>query len=194
MEFLNDDKATAGGAIDILRRELREIAEETNIKHLPAYPPIQEGKLIASLDTLQDAKRSLGPGDKLRIETDDKIFEVDLSQTWEASEILPAPPDLAETTSTGTVILKIRKADLLGDAMWQFSHGRSTISAKILDESWLGDFHQRKIPLFSGDALRCDVRWTYSYDESGTLVESKLEILKVLQVMGGGSGPQLSML
>jgi hypothetical protein len=158
LEFLNDEKASAGRAIDILRRELHNIAEATNIKHLPAYPPIHEGKLITSLDAIQDAKRFLGPGDKLRVETDEKIFEVDLSKTWEASEVLPPPPDLSETTSTGVLILTIRKADLLGDAMWQFSHGKATISANILDEKWLQDFHNRKIPLFSGDALKCEVR------------------------------------
>lgn len=193
LEFLNDDKADAGTAVDLLRRELQQIAEDTNIKHLPAYPPIHEAKLIGSLDAIQEAKRSLGPGDKLKIETDDKVFEVDLSQTWEPSEVLPEPPDLQQTTSMGTIILTIRKAALLGDAMWQFGHGKTTISAKILDEKWLEDFHARKIPLFSGDALKCEVKWIYGYDDSGTLVETKLEILKVIQVIGGGTGPQLSL-
>ena len=179
LEFLNDEKANAGRAIDILRRELQQVAEDTNIKHLPAYPPIHEAKLIGSLDALQEAKRSLGPGD--------------LSRTWEPSDVLPEPPDLEQTTSTGTVILTIRKAALLGDAMWQFGHWKTTISAKILDEKWLEDFHNRKIPLFSGDALKCEVKWIYGYDKSGTLIETKLEISKVIQVIGGGSGPQLSL-
>lgn len=193
LEFLNDEKADAGAAIDLLRRELQQIAEDTNVKHLPAYPPIHEAKLIGSMDALQEAKRALGPGDKLKIETDERVFEVDLSQTWEPSEVVPEPPDLLETESIGTIILTIRKAAMLGDAMWQFGHGKITISAKILDEQWLEDFHDRKIPLFSGDALKCDVRWIYGYDETGTLIETKLEIIKVIQVIGGGSGPQLTL-
>jgi hypothetical protein len=110
----------------------------------------------------------------------------------EPSEVIETT-DLNETKSRGTLILTIRKADLIGEAKWQFSHGKTTISAKILDEKWLTDFHDRKIALHSGDALKCEVEWTYLYDETGALIETRLEILKVLQVISSG-GPQLPLL
>ena len=67
--------------------------------------------------------------------------------------------------------------------MWQFSHGKVNISAAMRDEDWLQRFHDRQIPLYSGDGLRCRVAFTYVYDEEGDLLEQKTEVLKVLEVI-----------
>jgi hypothetical protein len=125
----------------------------------------------------------------MTIEAEGRVFEVDLSKTWEPSEIVPVQ-DVTETHSEGEAILTIRKPDLLGLAMWQFSHGKTSIYAKVSDEAWLRDFHDRKIALHSGDALKCKVKFTYVYDENGVLIEQKYEIIQVLDIIQG-SGPQL---
>jgi hypothetical protein len=82
LKFLDSEEGSTGRALDILREELRGVAKESDVKFLPDYAPIHEGRLVASLDQIQDAKRSLGPGDRLLVETDDKTYEVDLSKTW----------------------------------------------------------------------------------------------------------------
>ena len=173
IEYLDKDERAASGSADQLRETLQQIARETDARHLPDYPPIHEARLVASLDKLQDAKRALGPGDKLTIETEDKSYEVDLKQTWEPSEFIKIDEDTTERESDAEIILTIRRPDMLGSAMWQFGHGDHRISARILDEGWLNDFHTGRIALRSGDALRCKVKFIYVFDEGGTLIEQK---------------------
>jgi len=192
IEYLDKDKDAASGGADELRETLHQIARETDARHLPDYPPIHEAKLVASLDKLQDAKRTLGPGDKLIIETEDKTYEVDLKQTWEPSEFIKV--DDTETTereSEAEIILTIRRPDMLGSAMWQFGHGDQRISARILDENWLNNFHNGRIALRSGDAMRCKVRFIYVFDEGGTLIEQRTDILQIVELLGGGGGEQI---
>jgi hypothetical protein len=185
LEFLDNEEASGSKAVGDLLHELHDIAQETDIRHLPDYPPIHEGRLISSLDKIQDAKRILAPGDRLTIETDGKTYEVDLSKTWSPATAIEVP-DTRETRSEGEVILGIRKPDLLGEAMWQFSHGRVNLSASISDQGWLQKFHDRNIALYSGDSMRCRVAFTYVYDEDGGLLEQKTEVLEVLEIIQSG--------
>lgn len=184
IEALNRDGKEGTKAIEDLRQQLDLIVQGTDIKHLPAYAPIHEGKLVASLDKIQDAKRTLGPNDNLIIETDGKTYVVDLTKTWEPAEAVPIS-GTTEKTSEGTVILTIRKPDLLGEARWQFAHGTANVYASIEDHKWLGRFHDGKVPLHSGDALRCKVRFTYIFDADGKMIEQKTDIIKVMRVIRG---------
>jgi hypothetical protein len=186
LQFLDNEQASSAGLVDGLLVELRSIARDTDIRHLPDYPPIHEGRLISSLDKIQDAKRLLAPGDHLTIETDGRKYEVDLTKTWSPAKSIVIP-DTRETRSEGEVILGIRKPDLLGEAMWQFS--QVNISASISDEEWLRKFHDGRIALYSGDSMRCRVAFTYIYDEGGGLLEQKTEVLKVLEIIRA-HGPQ----
>ena len=192
LRFLDQDEGTVGKAIDILREEIRTIARDTDVKHLPDYAPVHNARLIASMDRIQEAKRVLGPKDTLIIESDKDKYEVDLSKVWEPSQVVPVE-NLTQTTSDGEIILTIRKPDLLGSSMWQFSHGKTTISAPIHDEKWLADFHSRKIALYSGDALRCWVKFTFIYDEKGALIEQKIEVLTVKEIIKSSGGMQLGL-
>ena len=144
------------------------------------------------MDEIQDAKRELGNGDKLYIETEKETYEVDLTKTWVPSDSI-ALSNLTETHSEGELILTIRRPDFIKDTLWQFTHGKNNISAPIHDEKWLADFHDRKIPLLPGDALKCKVKFTYIYDEKGALLESKIEVLIVLDVLKGSGGEQTSL-
>jgi hypothetical protein len=184
IEALNRDGKEGPKAIQNLREQLDQIVQNTDVKHLPAYAPIHEGKLVASLDKIQDAKRTLGPNDDLIIETGGKTYVVDLTKTWEPAEAVPIS-GTTEKTSEGTVILTIRKPDLLGEARWQFAHGTANVYSSIEDHKWLRRFHDGRVPLHSGDALRCKVRFTYIFDEDGKMIEQKTDIIKVLRVIRG---------
>jgi hypothetical protein len=188
VQALDNNEKDAAKAVEQLKSELQQLAAKTDVKHLPAYAPIHEGRLIASLDKIQDAKRTLGPNDHLTIETEGKVYEVDLSRTWAPDEVIPIS-DSSEKHSEGVVILTIRKPDLLGNAKWQFAHGTATVYASIKDERWLDRFHGRKIALHSGDALRCKVLFTYVFDSSGKMIEQKTDVIKVQRVIRG-PGPQ----
>jgi hypothetical protein len=184
IEALNRDEKDAPKAIEDLRRQLNQIVQDTDVKLLPAYAPIHEGNLVSSLDKIQDAKRTLGGKDELVIETDGKTYRVDLARTWEPADVVPVS-GTTEKTSEGTVILTIRKPDLIGEARWQFSHGIANVYATIEDERWLKRFHDGRIALHSGDALRCRVRFTYIFDETGKMIEQKTDVIKVLGILRG---------
>ena len=189
--YLDKDKDAAGKDTGELLETLRKLAVQSDLRHLGDYPPIHEAKLIAALGTIQDAKRLLGPKDKLMLEAPGRVHEVNLKETWEPSEIIHVEKAPTEKRSEGEIILTIRKPDMTGDSMWQFTRGKYPVTAKIIDEKWLLDFHGRKIPLFSGDALRCKVTFIYSFDENGTMIDEKIEIVKVLDIINGPGGEQL---
>ena len=169
-----------------LTEELRRIAEETDVRHLPDYAPIHEGRLLSALDSMQDAKKQLGRGDKLFIETEERTYEVDLTRNWSPTASI-SPSSDRETHSHGEMILTARKPDMIGNTMWQFKHGKANLSAPIKDERWIKEYHDRQVSVLPGDALRCWVRFVYIYDAGGKLTEQKIEIEKVFEVIGGPS-------
>jgi hypothetical protein len=81
---------------------------------------------------------------------------------------------------------------MTGESKWQFMRGKFPVSAKILHQDWLDRFHNRKVPLFSGDAMRCKVQFTYIFDDQGTMIEEKIEIVEVMEITRGPGGEQLS--
>jgi hypothetical protein len=112
IKALDRERAEAPSAIKDLRKQLNTLVAETDIKHIPAYAPIHEGRLISSLDKLQDAKRTLGRRDHLTIDVG-SVYEVDLTKTWEPSDIV-AVAGTTESKSEGIIILTIRRPDAPG--------------------------------------------------------------------------------
>jgi len=156
------------------------------VRHLPDYPPVHEGRLIASLDKIQKAKAELEIGDSLTIELGKDEYSVDISSTWLPSETLnKTPSEPIEKENVVEVSLTIRKPDLIKNTMRQFSHGKTTVNAAIKDEEWLRRLHARDIGIFAGDALQCTVRMVYSYDEKGELIDTRAEIVKVHGIIAG---------
>jgi len=173
-----------------LVKELKTIAEETDVRHLPDYAPIDEGRLLEALGKVQSAKKQLGPGDKLLIEAEGETYQTDLTRDWSPGEIASSAP--GETDSHVEMILTVRKPDMIGKSMWQFRHGKFSLSAPIKDERWLSLYHHREIPVLPGDAIRCLVRMVYRYNEQGDLTDQRIEIEKVYEVIPK-MGRQLNM-
>jgi hypothetical protein len=193
--FLDNDKDAAAKGADQFRETLRGLAAKTDVRQLGDYAPIHEAKLIAALDSFQDAKRLLGPKDKLLLEAPKRRdYEVDLKQTWNPAEVVPITESTTEKDSTGEIILTIRKPDMTGDSKWLFTRGKYPVSAKIVDEEWLIKFRARKVPGFhSGDAMRCKVKFTYIFDKNGTMIDEVIEIKKVMGIIEGPGGEQIPM-
>jgi hypothetical protein len=193
--YLDKDRDQAEKDKDDLRELLRKLAAGSDLRKLGDYPPIHPAKLVAALDTIQDAKRLLGPKDQLLLEAPDREpYKADLSQTWDPSDVIKTESTTTEQHSEGEIILTIRKPDLLGGSKWQFTRGKYPVSAHIADEDWLDQFHNRKVPgLQSGDAMRCQVKFTYIFDDKGTMIEERVEIIKVIEIIKGPGGEQLQM-
>ncbi|MCQ4189940.1 hypothetical protein [Methylocystis suflitae] len=185
IEFLEKED-DAPERLEALKEQIKECAATTDVRHLPDYPPVHEGRLIASLDKIQKAKAELEIGDSLTIELGKDEYSVDISSTWLPSETLnKTPSEPIEKENVVEVSLTIRKPDLIKNTMWQFSHGKTTVNAAIKDEEWLRRLHARDIGIFAGDALQCTVRMVYSYDEKGELIDTRAEIVKVHGIIAG---------
>jgi hypothetical protein len=190
-----DQKEATNEAIE-LREHLRAIAATSDLRHLGDYAPIQEAKLVASLGSLQGAKRLLGSNDKLLLMAPGhKRYNVDLTKTWDPSDVITLDKTTTEKHSEGEIILTIRKPDMVGSSKWLFSRGKFPVFAKITDEEWLARFHDRKVKgLHSGDAMRCKVKFTYVFDDKENLIDEQIEITKVLEIIEASGGEQLSIL
>ena len=81
------------------------------------------------------------------------------------------------------MVLKIRKPDYLGDSKWQFKHGKTTMSVKILDENWLNQFRSRQITIAPGDCLRATVRSEIKYDSNYEVISENYEVIQILEVI-----------
>jgi hypothetical protein len=66
--YLDKNQDDAAKGADELREQLRQLAARSDIRLLGDYAPTHEAKLVAALDSIQDAKRSLGPKDRLLLE------------------------------------------------------------------------------------------------------------------------------
>ena len=175
LRWLDSGSEEQPPALANLTRELQALAVQTDVRYLPDYPPPSEGRLVSALGTIQDGKRQLIPGDRLVIETEDKVYEVYISRDWSPSTAADEGVE-TETSSYGEMILTIRKPDTIGNTQWQFKHGKQNISAPIYDNEWLRKYHERKLDIRPGDALRCRIKFV-------NLESQRMEIDKILEVI-----------
>ncbi len=95
LEFLDGKVPVGDHSLSYLKEGMRRLAEETDVRHLPDYAPLHEGRLVTALDRIQEAKRELERDDKLTIKLEGRSYEVDLSSDWEPSEEIK-PSDTKE--------------------------------------------------------------------------------------------------
>jgi hypothetical protein len=89
LEFL-DQKATENEHKSLiqLRDDLTKLASEPLYRHLPLPGAIPLEDLVTPLDRIQESKSLLSKADRLIIRTDDKEYEVDLSEQKKPSTYL----------------------------------------------------------------------------------------------------------
>jgi hypothetical protein len=88
LEFLDQKVADNEHArLVSLRDDLAKLASEPQLRHLPLPGAIPLEDLVVPLDRIQEAKSLLSKADRLIIRSDDKEYEIDLSEqkkpsTW----------------------------------------------------------------------------------------------------------------
>lgn len=167
-----------------LSNKIKEIAQETDVRHLPDYKAPNIAELADSIRDISEAKNFLDKQDRLQyIGSGEKSLDFDLSIDW-------TPEKFEDFLTKETVeypefpmILAIKKPDYLGLSAWELRHGKKKIIAKIEDEQWLKDFQERKKDVRPGDALRCKVRQKFLYGFDNELIAEKYVITKVDEVL-----------
>ncbi|TPM14060.1 hypothetical protein [Mesorhizobium sp. B2-3-6] len=175
--------------LEDLTETIRELAAETDARHLPDYPPINPARIAQPLDAIQRVKGQFKKTEKLTVTLDKSEYQVDITKQWLPSQHLPETPIAQELSNEADMLLIVRKLDLLGRSQWTFKHGKSSISASIDDPDWIREFHQGKHPITPGDALKVRMRFDYRYDAGGDLCDQKETIIKVYAVIHAAAPP-----
>ncbi len=154
LEWL-DRKIEEGEAADFgsLSKTISRLAAQTNVRHLPDYPPPNLSRLAQPMDAIQRAKKKFKSGEGLIVTLDRDDYKVNLGETWIPSERLPDSLSEQELTNEADLILVIKIPDFLAKSQWQFRLGKAPLSAPIEDEDWMAEFHRGEHIIKPGDAL-----------------------------------------
>ena len=174
------DEDDAPKSIPDLRNEIKKLAAETDVRHLPDYAPVSTNSLVDVISDFNGLKDELLESDTASIVSEiagERSFN--LSMRIDVSEIEDlAIRETIENPET-VMLLAVKKPDFLGDSQWEFKHGKKTIRAKVADETWLNTFRKREIDVRLGDALRCIVVVAYDYGHDGELLRERFLIVSV---------------
>jgi hypothetical protein len=183
--------ANEGQRLGQLRDDLQALAESSPIRHLPQPGHIELQDLVKPLDQIQAGKATLSPGDRLMLTTEAGVYEANLAETKRPSDYVT---EAEGSTSSGVMPMQllVRRPDYLGEAKWEFKHGRDTVTAAILDEVWLQRFRAGAVPIVPGSALACMVRYSYAYDRGGRLTTVQHDVVEVQRVIPPTHGPDES--
>lgn len=171
-----------------LRADLQKLASEPDFRFLPRPTQIELPKLAVALDPIQEAKGLLGGADRLVVRSDERSQELDLSALKKPSAFADEPV-VQSSSGQMPMVLLVRRPDYLGDAQWEFRHGKTVIEARVRDEVWLRRFREGDEVVLPGSALDCLVEYQYDYDARGELVLTKHAVLTVHKVIRA-PGPQ----
>ncbi len=176
--------------IEELQEGLLSIAEETDVRHLPSYVPIEKTKLLKGVEGITQALSPLTEKDSATFVSADGSASFNLEFSYVLEEIEELIIKESESSEL-TMILKVKRPDYLGEAMWEFRHAKSPMLAKVLHIDWLQKFQDREIDVRPGDSLRVRIRQTLNYDYDHNLISTKYEVLEVLEVLRNSQSGQL---
>lgn len=165
-----------------LENEIKQLAEETDIKYLPAYTAPDPETLLLDINGFREALLNLDEEDSAIYVSEEGVSpfnkKLDIS-----SEIVREVLTKETIISESEKILKVKKPDYLGYSMWSFKYQGRSIDAKILDEVWLKDFHKKMVTVQPGDSLRGFVKEKVSYGYNNEVIHTLFEVLKIIEVI-----------
>lgn len=122
IRWIDDDSAPR--SLPDLRREIQQIAAETDVRHLPDYTAPSPGALVAAVRDFQAVKDQLVPGDRATLLTHDGNLDFNLSITLPIDDIEALAVARTIANPPAEMILPVKKPDYLGESMWELRHGR----------------------------------------------------------------------
>jgi len=166
-----------------LRKEIRDLASETDVRHLPDYAPPDPSGLVEIAKQLQDAKKKLGPNDRIFFEGTEGKVEVDLTVDINPDELAKLATKETIKMPPAEMILAVKKPDYLGNSKWELRHGKRSISVRMEDSSFVNSFQSRNQDVRPGDALRCMVSVEMRYGFDNELISETYAVEEVSEVL-----------
>jgi hypothetical protein len=174
-----------------LEDQIMQLAEVKQLNLLPKRSPLKQRKLLESLKDISSSLSSLIEGDSVKyisLDHGESVMNIKFRLSAENIEDLITKETAVKQ---GEKILKIKKADYLGESMWDFKHGQLTIQASISDKGWLSDFRSGKIKILPGDSLRAIVGEYYRFDQNNNLIGLSYRIEKIFEIMPAAAQPEI---
>ncbi len=181
IRWIGNDSAPR--SLSDLRRELQQIAQDTDVRHLPDYTPPSPGALVEAVKGFQGVKDSLLLGDKARLLSDEENIPFNLTITLNVEDIEAMAVVQSIEVPPAEMILPVKKPDYLGSSQWALRHGKRNILARIEDEAWLRRFQSRQEDVRPGDAIRCIGAIEYNYGFDNELVSERFTVSEVLEIL-----------
>jgi hypothetical protein len=166
-----------------LGTEIRQIASETDVKHLPDYRAPSPASLVNAIKDFQGIKDHFVEGDRVEIITQRETHVLNLSVRWDIASLQALTVKETIVSPPTVMILAVKKPDYLGDSKWELRHGKRSIPVKIEHADWLAQFQSRRIDVRPGDSLKCEVQIERSYGHDHELVNEQFTITRVLDVL-----------
>lgn len=167
-----------------LEAEIHALADQSDIKMLPAYAPVETATLLSDINSFNAALNCLGDRDVATFKSPHGASEYNPALT--VSEDVVRELVTRETISTeGERILKVKKPDYLGTSKWGFKYGAHMIEAKVLHVEWLNKFQSGQEPLNPGDSLRVVLREALAYGYDNEIVHAEYEVVEVIEIIRG---------
>jgi hypothetical protein len=190
IDFMRDKSTVAHiSELKPLEDSIMQLAGTTRLKLLPAISPVKQRRL---LESLKDISLSLSPlieGDSVKyfsLAHGESTLNLKFKLSSENIEDLIT----AETSvKQGERMLKIKKVDYLGDSMWDFKHGQTTLQASIYDKEWLNNFRSGKIKIAPGDSMRAVLREYYRFDQNKNLIGLSYRVERIDEIIHAPDQP-----
>lgn len=174
-----------------LAQEIKNIASETDVRHLPDYRTPSPESLISAIKDFQSLKEHFTDGDRVSVITPEGELEMNLTMRWDIENIEALA--VKEIMKFPTILIfAVKKPDYLGDSKWELRHGKRNISAKIEDEEWLKKFQARQIDVRPGDSLKCKVEIEHLYGHDNELITERYIVKEVIDVLPDSYNNQMS--
>ena len=177
-----------------LQQAIRVLAWGTSIT-TTAHPVLpSSSELVEAVTAWQRAKGSFGPGDAVRIITNNGSAELDLSKRIAEPRTLLLSRKLVNHSAD--MIFVVEMPDYQATGQWLLKHGETRTTAVAEPGTLLDKFYRRELDIRPGDALRCKVDWETSYGPDHEVLAERYRIVEIVEVLpvsnsgGDASAPE----
>jgi len=183
LKWLQDkDEISHRDDVRVLEHDLVRLAEETDLKQLPAYTSPSAEVLLSGILGVQESLSYLSEGDSATYRYGEHVVSFN-RELQISNEIVRDVLTKEVVKSSSKRIVKVKKPDYLGQSMWGLQYDGRSISAKITDTDWLFLFQRRKLDVKPGDSLRVMLYEEISYGYEGEIVHRHYEVEKVYEII-----------
>lgn len=181
---LSNGKIDSEKQIEDIQDKIEESARNNNILSSFTYSRPSASEIVDVLKDVSESSSTLTENEQISYITKNANISVPKNIEVDVQKI---ENDMKKKIVTGKreLILKIKKAYLIGNAQWEFKHGKNSIDAKILDKDWLEKYHKKLETIAPGDSLEVVVEIIEEYDKYGKLISDTYTIDKVIGIIPG---------